>query len=78
MQKVVGDEVDKMLALEVIEESKSPWINCTTVVTKPGKDQFYLDARKLKALAVKNAYPLPKVDGILSQVCVLADRIGRQ
>jgi len=34
---VVEDEVDKMLALEVIEESKSPWSNRTTVVSRPGK-----------------------------------------
>jgi len=37
---VVEDEVDKMLALEVIEESKSPWSNRPTVVSRPGKDRF--------------------------------------
>jgi len=31
---VVEDEVDKMLALEVIEESKSPWSNRPTVTTQ--------------------------------------------
>ncbi|EDX15667.1 GD11956 [Drosophila simulans] len=89
-QKVVEDEMGKMLALGVIEESKSPWSNRTTVVSKPGKDRFCLDARKLNALTVKDAYFLHSVDCIPSiidqthytylqsgsQVCVLADRIG--
>jgi len=39
-QMVVEDEMDKMLALEVIEESKSPWSNRPTVVSRPGKDRF--------------------------------------
>ncbi|KAH8258514.1 hypothetical protein KR038_009319, partial [Drosophila bunnanda] len=67
-QKVVEDEVDKMLALGVIEESKSPWSNRTTVVSKPGKDRFCLDARKLNDVTVKDAYPLPSIDGILSRI----------
>jgi len=44
-QKVVEDEIDKMLELGVIEESKSPWSNRTTEVSKPGKDRFCVDAR---------------------------------
>ncbi|KAH8336043.1 hypothetical protein KR059_005834, partial [Drosophila kikkawai] len=67
-QKVVEDEVDKMLALGVIEESKSPWSNRTTVVSKPGKDRFCLDARKLNEVTVKDAYPLPSIDRILSRI----------
>jgi len=44
--KVVEDEVDKMLAVRVIEKSKSPWSNRTTVVFRPGKDRFCLDAKE--------------------------------
>ncbi|KAH8344304.1 hypothetical protein KR084_009473, partial [Drosophila pseudotakahashii] len=51
-QKVVEDEIDKMLELGVIEESKSPWSNRTTVVSMPGKDRFCLDARKLNAAQI--------------------------
>jgi len=43
-QKLVEDEIDKMLELGVIEERKSP-----------GKDRFCLDARKLNALTIKDA-----------------------
>ncbi|XP_041674153.1 uncharacterized protein LOC121529981 [Drosophila eugracilis] len=67
-QKVVEDEVDMMLALGVNEESKSPWSNRTTVVSKAGKDRFCLDARKLNYLTIKDVYPLPSIDGILSRI----------
>jgi len=67
-QKVVKDEIDKMLELGVIEESKSPWSNRTTVVSKPGKERFCLDARKLNAMTIKDAYPLPSIEGILSRI----------
>ncbi|KAL7729480.1 hypothetical protein ACLKA6_009036 [Drosophila palustris] len=62
MQQVVWDEVDKMLAIGVIEESNSPWSNRTTVVRRPDKNRFCLDARKLNALTVKDAYPLPSIE----------------
>ncbi|KAM8702658.1 hypothetical protein ACLKA7_000788 [Drosophila subpalustris] len=68
MQQVVWDEVDKMLAIGVIEESNSPWSNRTTVVRRPDKNRFCLDARKLNALTVKDAYPLPSIEGIMSRV----------
>jgi len=67
-QKVVGDEIDKVLEMGVIKESKSTWSNRTTVVSKPGKDRFCLDARKLNALTIKDAYPLPSIEGILSRI----------
>jgi len=69
-QKVVGDrsEIDKVLKMGVIKESKSTWGNRTTVVSKPGKDRFCLDTRKLNALTIKDAYPLPSIEGILSRI----------
>jgi len=67
MQKVVEDEIDKMLELGVIEETKSPWSNRTTVVSRPEEDRCCLDARKLNALTIKDAYPLPCIEGILSK-----------
>jgi len=68
MQQVVWDEVDKMLAIGVIEESNSPWSNRTTVLRRPDKNRFCLDARKLNTLTIKDAYPLPSIEGILSRV----------
>lgn len=68
VQEIVYNEIDKMLDLNVIEESESPWSNRTTVVRKPGKNRFCLDARKLNKLTVKDAYPLQNIDGILSRI----------
>ncbi|XP_067635466.1 uncharacterized protein [Eurosta solidaginis] len=68
MQAIVYEEVDKMLELGVIEKSESPWSNRTTVVRKPGKNRFCLDARKLNAVTVKDAYPLQNIEGILSRI----------
>lgn len=68
VQEIVYHEIDNMLALKVIEESDSSWSNRTTVVRKPGKNRFCLDARKLNALTIKDAYPLQNIDGILSRI----------
>lgn len=65
MQKVVDDKVDKILSLGVIEECNTPWSNRTIVVRRPGKARFCLDSRKL---TVKDAYPLPCINDILSRI----------
>lgn len=64
VQEIVYNEINQMLKLNVIEESESPWSNRTTVVRKPGKNRFCLDARKLNKLTVKDAYPLQNIDGM--------------
>lgn len=68
VQSIVYEEIDNMLRLNVIEESESPWSHRTTVVRKPGKNRFCLDARKLNKLTIKDAYPLQNIDGILSRI----------
>lgn len=68
IQEITYKEIDKMLELNVIEVSESPWSNRTTIVRKPGKNRFCLDARKLNKLTVKDAYPLQNIDGILSRI----------
>ena len=68
VQEIVFKEIDEMLKLDVIQESESPWSNRTTVVRKPGKNRFCLDARKLNERTKKDAYPLQNIDGILSRI----------
>uniref|UniRef100_A0A1I8NKY6 Retrotransposon gag domain-containing protein n=1 Tax=Musca domestica TaxID=7370 RepID=A0A1I8NKY6_MUSDO len=84
VQAITYQEVDNMLALNVIEESESPWSNRTTIVRKPGKNRFCLDARKLNKLTVKDAYPLQNIERIVSRInethyiSSVADRIRRR
>ena len=68
VQEIVFKEIDEMLGLDVIKVSESPWSNRTTVVRKPGKNRFCLDARKLNERTKKDAYPLQNIDGILSRI----------
>ncbi|XP_017471991.1 PREDICTED: RNA-directed DNA polymerase homolog [Rhagoletis zephyria] len=60
VEQLVYKEVHEMLRLGVIEESESPWINRTALVR--------LDARKLNALTIKDAYLLQNNEGILSRI----------
>lgn len=69
VEKKMFDEVDRMLDLGVIEESKSAWSSPVTVVAKAGgKSRLCLDARQLNDATVKDAYPMPKIEMILSRL----------
>ncbi|XP_059221494.1 uncharacterized protein LOC131996064 [Stomoxys calcitrans] len=68
VQRLMYAELDRMLSLGVIEESESPWSHPVTLVRKGEKNRLCLDARKLNALTVKDAYPLPHIEGLLSRL----------
>lgn len=69
VQAEINLEIDRMLKLGVIEESESPWCSPMAVVRKAnGKTRLCLDARKLNDLTVKDAYPIPLIDGLLSRL----------
>lgn len=62
-------EVDRMLELDVIEESSSSWSSPVVLVNKPnGKVRLCLDSRKLNGVTKKDAYPLPLIDGLLGRL----------
>lgn len=62
-------EVDRMLELGVVEPSTSAWNSPFTCVSKPnGKTRLCLDARLLNSVSVKDAYPMPLIDSILSRL----------
>lgn len=58
VQNIVYKEIDNMLALNVIEESDSPWSNRSMVALKPGKNRYCLYTRNLNVFTVMEAYPL--------------------
>lgn len=69
VQKSVYAELDRMLALDVIEVSHSPWNSPVVLVRKAnGQARLCLDSRKVNQLTIKDAYPLPLIDGIFSRL----------
>lgn len=67
-EKEMFSEIENMLALDVIEESKSPWSSNCVLVKKGEKMRLCLDSREVNKVTLKDAYPLPHVDGILQHV----------
>lgn len=69
VQKEVHAEIDRLLAIGAIFPCSSPWNNPVIAVRKPtGKIRLCVDARKLNAVTVKDAYPQPKLSRILGQL----------
>ncbi|KAK3100422.1 hypothetical protein FSP39_019732 [Pinctada imbricata] len=64
------EEVEKMLANDIIEPSRSPWSsNIVLVKKKDGNFRFCVDYRQLNDVTVKDAYPLPRIDECLDSLC---------
>lgn len=69
MLDAVNKEVDKMLELNVIRKSSSPWNSPIVMVKKKdGSLRFCFDGRQLNAVTKRDAYPLPYVNGILDRL----------
>ena len=65
----IDDHIQQMLANGIIEHSVSPWASPVLLVNK--KDQgtrFCVDYRKLNAVTVKDAFPLPHIEEILNHL----------
>ncbi|CAM5157383.1 unnamed protein product [Eretmochelys imbricata] len=62
-------EVRDMLALGVIQPSASPWASPVVLVPKKdGSVRFSVDYRKLNAITVSDAYPMPRPDELLDKL----------
>lgn len=68
VEKLMFQEIDRMLELKVIEPSTSPWSSPMRLVVKPHKVRLCLDARKLNEFTRKDAYPLPNIEGIFARL----------
>ena len=68
IQALVYEELDRMLALGVIEESSSAWSSPVVLVRKPGKNRLCLDFRKVNQVTKKNASPIAHIEGLLARL----------
>lgn len=66
----VNKEVDRMIALDVIEEAMfSPWNNpLVAVKKKTGKYRVCLDARYLNSIMVNEGHPIQQISSIISNL----------
>ena len=67
-ERLLFTELDRMISLNVIEESISPWSSPVTTVIKPGKTRMCVDSRELNKVTKKDAYPIPNIDGLLMRL----------
>lgn len=68
-EEVIQKEVDEMLALGIIRESRSPWGASAVLVTKKTGDwRLCIDYRALNRVTKKESYPIPLIDDMLNAV----------
>lgn len=65
-RKLINELISEMLEKDVIEKSSSDWaFNAVIVPKKSGKYRLFVDYKKLNAITIKDAYPVPRMDDIL-------------
>ncbi|CAF4235885.1 unnamed protein product, partial [Rotaria sp. Silwood2] len=68
-QEIKLHETQKLLDRGQIEESTSPWSSPIVLVKKKDKTmRFCIDYRRLNAITIKDAFPLPRIDEIFDQL----------
>ena len=69
MLKILYQELDQMLADDVIEPSNSPWSSPVLLVKKAsGEFRLCFDGRRLNSVTKADAYPIPLVEQLLNKL----------
>lgn len=68
-QLEIERQITELLKHQIIEPSFSPWSSPIVLVKKKnGQYRFCIDFRKLNAVTLKDAFPLPRVDDMLDNL----------
>lgn len=68
-QKYVNEELDKMLVVDVIQSSQTPWASPVVIVKKSNNAyRFCVDYRKLYKVSISIEYSLPFVSATLDKL----------
>lgn len=69
IEERMSKELDRMIALDVVEPSNSPWCQPLVLAKKKnGKDRLCINCQKLNSITKKSKYALPRIDRILSRL----------
>ena len=67
--EAIKTELDNMLELGVIEPSNSPWAAPVVLIPEPDNTiRFCIDYRRLNAVTVPDAFPMPRIDDLIDKV----------
>lgn len=68
-ENAIEEEIQKILKLGIIKESKSPWASRIVPIEKPdGSIRLCVDYRALNSITIKDNYPLPRIDEIIDSL----------
>lgn len=68
-KQIVKEQIDDMLARDIVQPSHSPWASPIVLVPKKeGGQRFCVDYRRVNAVSESDAFPLPTVSEILESL----------